>query len=769
MFMFVRLPILLFLVNLPLLFAQQGDERGQLMNPVVPESQIPASPVLSVDDSLKSFQLPPGFVIEAVAAEPLLDKPVCLDFDSTGRMWVCEMRDYMPDIDGKGESDAQGRIVILEDTNHDGRFDKRTVFLDQLHLPRALAVFEDGLLFIDEHRLCWVRREGDHPVGTSQTIPSSLGEGGNVEHKPNGLLANLDNYYYLAKSNKRIRRTSGGWEIEPTEFRGQWGIARDDYGRLYHNNNSTLLFGDLLVPNLLQGNPGVKIKTRDFVQLGSNRVWPSRVTPAVNRGYVAKANGFESDTLDPKTHKLKSATSAAGMAIYRGSNFPKEWYGTGFSAEPASNLVKAVRIEDSSGLLKGSHPLGKVDFLTSTDERFRPVNMYNSPDGCLYVVDMYHGIVQHKTYMTTYLRNQTLSRGLDVPGMGCGRIYRIRHVAGGLASVCDIKSLPSEELVKLLASVNAWQREAAQRLLVSRKDPAALPFLGSMAAEGAPLGRIHAIWTLEGIGRLRAEHLAGSIQSADAKLQSSALWASTRLDHTELGLLGPALLGVRPIAGEVVPYLMRALGSLGSAKGFDRMAELLQSHESARFVREALVSGLDHHEVEFRDSKLMGSRDAQLLAWLDQGSAGAGGVSRLNSPLKGDDLASYQRGKALFHGEAACFGCHSADGNGIANLGPPLDESQWVTGKPATLINILLHGLVGSVMVDGKMYSPTAAMPGLSMNPAFTDQSIADISTYIRNEWSNTASPVQAEWVKAQRELTRSRAGRSWTAEELQD
>jgi len=614
-----------------------------------------------------------------------------------------------------------------------------------------------------------VKRDGDLAVGEPQQLPSNLAESGNVEHKPNGLLANLDNCYYLAKSDKRIRRTSDGWAIEPTEFRGQWGIARDDFGRLYHNNNSTLLFGDLLIPNLLQGNPGVKIKTKDFVQLGSDRVWPSRVTPGVNRGYVAKSNGFESDTLDPQTYKLKSATSAAGMAIYRGSNFPKEWYGTGFSTEPVSNLVKAIRITDSNGILKGSHPLGKVDFLTSTDERFRPVNVYNAPDGSLYIVDMHHGIIQHKTYMTTYLRNQTLSRGLDVPSSGCGRIYRIRHEAGRLESAWDIRALSTGDLVQLLAGANAWQREAAQRLLVSRRDSAALPLLATMAAEGTPLARIHAIWTLEGMARLRADHLASAIQCTNAKLQSSALWASTRLSGAEIVAIQPVLLAAHAVADEVAPYLMRALGSLGSAKGFDRMSELLQSHGSVPFVREALVSGLNHHELEFRDSKLGDSRDTQLLAWLEQGSADSNKSIQHVSSLRGDELASYQRGKELFHGEAACFGCHSADGNGIANLGPPLDESQWVTGKPETLINILLHGLVGPVIVDGETYQPTAAMPGLGMNPVFTDQSIADIATYIRNEWSNHAPTVRADLVKSQRELTRSRAGRSWTAGELKE
>ena len=134
--MFFRLLILLICVALPAL-ARTDDGNKDRMDPVVPEKMIPPSPVLSVVEALKSFQLALGFVIEPVVTEPLVDKPVCLDFDSRGRMWVCEMRGYMPDIDGKGEKIPEGRIVILEDTNADGKVDKlrlRIVSPENAHL-----------------------------------------------------------------------------------------------------------------------------------------------------------------------------------------------------------------------------------------------------------------------------------------------------------------------------------------------------------------------------------------------------------------------------------------------------------------------------------------------------------------------------------------------------------------------------------------------------------------------------------------------------------
>lgn len=411
--------------------------------------------------------------------------------------------------------------------------------------------------------------------------------------------------------------------------------------------------------------------------------------------------------------------------------------------------------------------MGESEFLTSTDERFRPVNIHNAPDGSLYVVDMYHGIIQHKTYMTTYLRKQTLARGLEAPGFGHGRIYRIRSVSGKIETLKDIASLQGLDLVKVLMHENSWQRETAQRLLVSRKDPATIPYLEKLTNAGTTVARIHAVWTLEGMGALKAPHLFSGIQSNDAKLQCSTLWASTRLDPAEFTKLSAVLLSARPAGMEVYPYLARALGPLASPKAYDRIAELFKDRGKAQFVREAIVSGLRGHETEFLDAEGKVLKDKELSDWLIQ----AGKRSPFGTPVKesltGKDQESYKRGKAMFHGEAACFGCHGADGGGMPNLGPPLDESEWVNGKPETLVKILLHGMSGPVTVAGETYKPDAEMPGLAMNPSISDETLADIATYIRNEWSNKSPAVAPSLVARQRELSKDRAGKPWTAVEL--
>ena len=759
----------LFLILTNCVHAQNGNRKDfDKMKPVVPVELIPAAPVLSPAEAQKTFQLAPGFVIEAFAAEPLVEKPVALDFDPAGRAWVVEMLGYMMDLDGKDEKVPQGRIVILEDSDGDGKADNRTVFLDKILLPRAVAVYPDGILFVDDKNLLWQKREGLKPVGSPVVAAEKFIEDGNVEHKVNGLMRNLDNWHYNAKSGKRVRREGDKWLVEATPFRGQWGISRDNYGRLYHNNNSTFLFGDSLAPNLLQGNPGVNLKVNDVCQLGPNNTYPSRVTPGVNRAYMAKKNGFDADTLDPQTHKLISTTASAGPVIYRGSNFPAEWQGRGFTPESVVNLIKATQVAESGTKLQGSHPLDKQEFLASTDERFRPVNLYNAPDGTMWVLDMYHGIIQDRFFMTSYLREQYASRKLDGPATGHGRIWRIRAQTGKVEKIVNFEALASAELVKQLAHPNAWQRDMAQRVLVDRKDFSCVPLLEKQVGDpSVPLAQINALWTLEGLGKLSAPVIAAALGSTDSKVACSALWVSTQLPARERAKLEPALLKFRAANDEQKIYLARALGPLGTTAAFDALADLLEKNDKLPFVKAAAFSGLDQHETAFQNQTQGRKMDAGFTDWLTQGAADAGKAPVSGKGLSGEHLASFQKGKALYSGVAACFGCHGAAGEGVLNLGPPLDESEYVNGNPERLVKILLHGLTGPITVGGKEYKTTAVMPGLILNAQLKNADIADIATYIRHEWSNKSPQIKVDLIDRLRKETADRAGRAYNAADL--
>ena len=502
----------LFLLLAAQLSAQNGDRGAHNLDSVVPEDLIPPSPVLSVEDALKSFSIADGFIIEPVAIEPLVDSPVALRFDGDGRMWVIEMRGYMEDLDGTGEDIPKGRITVLEDTDNDGQVDKRTVFLDKILLPRAIALVKDGILIGDEYNLSFCGRDGVKRTSDPVIVDDKFAPSGNVEHKPNSLLPHLNNWLYCAKSDQRYRWKDGKLSKDLTEFRGQWGLSMDNFGRIYSTNNSTVLRGERLLPETIKTFPKAKLRSKTSDQLGSNRVFPSRVTPGLNRAYIAIANGYDENILDPKTHKVINTTATAGLDFYRGDQFPDSWNDVAFSTDCGANLVKATRVTADGLNLSGKHVFPDSEFLTSTDERFRPVNIHTAPDGSLYLVDYYHGIIQHSIYMTSYLRAQYESRGLEKPGGGLGRIYRIRHKDKPLGPQPKLQEATAEELVKTLSHPNGWWRDTAQRLLVERDDPASYPLLKNVLKENFAkqdpsvlTESIHALWTLTGLEQVDRE------------------------------------------------------------------------------------------------------------------------------------------------------------------------------------------------------------------------------------------------------------------------
>ena len=739
-------------------FAQNGDsKKHHSMKEIVPAEMIPPAPVLSVEQALKAFSIQEGFVIEPVAAEPLVEKPVALTFDPRGRRWVCEMRGYMPSIDGKEEDQKTGRIAILEDTNGDGKADKRTTFLDSVLLPRTIALVPEGVLVGDQTQLYLIKRDGDKAVGEPIVIDKNYAKGGNVEHKPNGMMPGMDNWMYNAKSNTRYKFRNGKLTKERTSSRGQWGITRDDFGRLFHNSNSTMLIGDRVLPNLLEGNKAVKLKTSITSRVGNNRVHPGRITPGLNRAYISVLNGYKSNTIDPKTFKLINCTAACGPVIYRGNQFPKEYRGNAFVCESAAQLVKMVKVDSPNGTLKGSHPIKNDEFLTSTDERFRPVNLYNAPDGSLYLLDFYHGIIQHKTYMTSYLRKQTLNRSLEGPGYGHGRIYRIRRTDAPLAKMPDLSKIDLSGLISQIDSPNGAIRDLVQKELIDRKaDPSAIrPIL--VAAANRPITALHLIWTLEGLGALQAADLTAALKSGNQDLISGALYASLSLSDSERAKITGDVVSIaaKPMT---LPYQARVLASISSPEAQNALVQLLRAHGKVAFVREATIAGLQSNAVLFSEINKGAYSEKQFDKWLEESKKGPQKKIDPASLLKGEHLASFKRGKQHFSTTAACIGCHGADGEGLPNLGPQLNQSDWVTESEDRLVKVLLHGLTGPILVNGKPFKSDAFMPGLVQNSTMKDQDIADIATYIRADWDNRAPIVTAKTVAKIRAQSKDRA-----------
>lgn len=552
------------------------------------------SPVKTPAEEQATFQLEPGLSIQLVASEPMVQDPVAITFDENGRLWVVEMRGFMADINGDGEDKPVGRVSVLEDTNGDGQMDVSKIYIDSLVMPRAMAFVPGGVL-IAENGALWLTKDlnGDLKADTKTVVDATYAGSGLPEHAPNGLWRGLDNWYYNAKSRLRYRLVNGQWEKDSTEFRGQWGISYDDKGRLFYNYNWSQLHADLVAPNYLSRNKNHKPTTGiDHGLTIDRRVYPIRPNPAVNRGYIP-------GTLD-KEGRLLEFTAACSPLAYRGTALPAAYYGNAFVCEPAGNLIKRNVVEEKGLLITAHDPHPGTEFLASTDERFRPVHMASGPDGALYIADMYRGIIQHKAYVTPYLKEQTLARELDKP-VNRGRIWRIVPQNWKAQKTKKLSDESPDELVAELSNPDGWHRDMAQHVLIDRNDKKVGPALTNLALTGdQPLGRFHALWTLDGLKLSKPDVLAGLVADQNALVSSTALrllepFAKT--DKTVRAKLGEQLLSrweKAPI--EQILQMTFTAGVLDKPVAQQLLANIVGRYGESALIRDAAMSSLQDQE-----------------------------------------------------------------------------------------------------------------------------------------------------------------------------
>lgn len=557
----------------------------------------PPAPPLTTAEALKSFTLPPGFHIEVVASEPDVQDPVTAAFDADGRLWVAEMRGYMPDAYAHNEDQLNGRIVVLESTHHDGHFDKNTIFLDHLYLPRAISPVDGGVLVGSPPHL-WLCRstKGDLHCDQQIEINDKYGIARDPEYGDNGLLWARDNWIYNANSVIRFRYLGGDkFETASTAHRGQWGITQDDVGRLYFNYNSDQLRCDLIPTDYLSRNPHYKAAGGNVQIEKDQHVWSNRPNPGINRGY-------EPGNLRKDGH-LNTVTATCGPTIFRGTALGEDCYGNAFIPEPVGNLVMRKRLVEADGNIKVQNVLHEhdgqtLDFLCSTDERFRPVNTFTGPDGALYIVDMYRGLIQHRVYLTPYLRNQTVERKLQAP-LHWGRIYRVVKDGLPLTKLPHMSSQTPAQWVENLSNANGWWRDTAQRLLVQKRDEATVAPLRKLAVSGRnPLGRLEALWTLSGMDRIDTQTLRTAMNDTDARVASAAIRLSEPLLATkDNSLLADVLKQSR--RADVRLQFVLSMSAVSNPAAEQTLADVVAQSADEPYIKDAALSGLGGRELNF--------------------------------------------------------------------------------------------------------------------------------------------------------------------------
>ncbi len=788
------------------------------------------APPLAPADALKTFRLPPGYRLELVASEPLVADPVWMDMDPEGRLWVVEMRGYMPTVDAKGEDAPVGKVVVLEDTDGDGRADKRTVFLDGLVQPRTIKVLEHGVLVIAPPQLILARdTDGDLKADTQEVLRTDVGvKGANPEHSPNSLLWALDNWLYTSEFATDYRWTRRGLESAKTLSRGQWGISMDDTGRIFRNWNDDPLHVDYTPARALARNPSA-VRTRGAYEPVTSdlEVWAARPTPAVNRGYrdgVLRPDG-----------SLATFQAAGTPTVYRGDRLPADVRGNVFVTEPSGNLVRRYVVkEGADGRLTATNAHPKSEFLTSTDERFRPVNLFSAADGTLYIADMYRGVIQHLQYQSEYLKNQIRARGLVEP-TGLGRIYRVVHETTTRAERPALSAKTPAQLVPVLAHPNGWWRDTAQRLLVERGDASVAPALAALVTSAPdPRTRLHALATLDGLGALDAALVQRALRDAAPEVRAAAIrvaepWLARPAD--------PMQAAVWRLATDRAPrvwwQLAISLAAFPAAERVDHAARLLGAHGRDPFVVDGVVSSLTGMEHQVL-SQFLASPGAPE----DALGVLAGAVARGGDPAAVADLwtriadarrpvaerLALVRGTELALGTES-FGIRTARRLTLAAAPEPLlgraheggeidaviarvlDGMDW-PGKPRKVERVapltpdeqqrfetgkeiygrlciachqpdgrgregLAPALAGSPFVTGRAGIMARIVihgkEGKAMMPplgTLSDAEIAGVLTFVRRSFGHTASPVDVELV---REVRGSALGRDrpWTEAEL--
>src|SRR6188768_1523711 len=479
----------------------------------------PPSRALSPEASIATMQLPGGYRLEPVLTEPQIAEPVMVAFDGNGRMYVAEMRTYMMDADGTGEQEPVSRVSRHEDTDGDGVYDRHTVFADKLLLPRIMLTLDDRIIIGETNTddLYIYRDSNGDGVSDEKKLWFKGGpRGGNMEHQPNGLVWAMDNGIYSTYYDYRLRVGSHGEAIKESipVNGGQWGLTQDDWGKVWFVNagNETgpvhfqqhIIYGQFSAPNELVGQYKV--------------VWPIAHMPDTQGG---PGQLRPDDTLN-------HFTATSGQDIFRGDRLPAELRGNLLFAEPVGRLIRRtlITVEDGVTRLANAYEDQHGEFIRATDPLFRPVNMITAPDGTLYLVDMYRGIIQQANWTRkgSYLREQIEAHELQKE-IGRGRIYRLRHESFEPGSQPRMLDETPAQWVQHLSHPNGWWRDTAQKLLVLRRDRSVVPALEKLASGDAadPRPRLHALWTLEGLGALDDTLVLRALKSGDAQVRIAGL------------------------------------------------------------------------------------------------------------------------------------------------------------------------------------------------------------------------------------------------------
>lgn len=670
---------------------------------------------LNAKQAMARIKVPAGYHLELVAADPTIVHPVMCTWDGNGRMYVAEMRTYMKDVAATGENEPTSRVSRLVDTNGDGVMDKATAYADNLVLPRMVLPLDDRVIIAETYTgkfLSYRDSNGDGVADEKKELFDGGVSKANLEHQDTALVWGIDNYLYTGILSRRFRLT--GEKMESSQIFGrtsQWGLAMDDQGRFFCSTagGENPAFGFQQLPDY--GSlvlPGEK-------EEGFDETFPAIQTLDTQGGL---------NRIHPIKGTLNHFTADCGQSIYRGDRLPKDLVGDYLLPEPVGRMIRRAKVNNVEGKRVLSNATPGTEFITSSDQAFRPVWTATGPDGCLYIVDMHHGVIQESAWVSPggYLHAAVTRAGYD-KYVGHGRIYRLVHDGFKPGPQPHMLDETPAQLVEHLSHPNGWWRDTAQKLIVVKGEKSVVPSLVKLARSGAsPLGRMHALWTLDGLGATDRGLLLEAFKDADERVRAAAIRISeVYLKKGDDDLVAQLQALLKDNSVDVVVQTINSLRYVPAKGAHPLIQNIVASHPGKEIIAASAEQSLKFDPKN--PSGIAVKIDPVGMALLRKGSEHYGQI---------------------------CFACHGPDGKGVVtsdnvHLAPPLAGSPRVLGSPEALVRIVLHGLTGEV--DGKTY------PGLMVPQKANDDTwIAETLTYIRSSFSNfapTITPAQVAAIRA--------------------
>lgn len=565
---------------------------------------------LTAGESLKYIKVAPGLRVDLVASEPQVIDPVAIAFDENGNMWVVEMTDY-PNGPVGGQP-PRSRVRVLEDRNQDGVFETARTFVDQLLYATGLQLWQGGAFITLAGKVIYCRdTTGDGKADVKETWFTGFAEE-NQQLRANHPTLGMDNRIYIANGLRGgtivgrsgpNRPTAAAVSITGSDFRfdpqsgdydavtgaGQFGLAFDDFGNRFvcTNRNATkhIVFNRryiernkyFIIPN----------ETHDVSPPG-----PNAVVYPLSRNW---------------THYSDHAgqiTAACGVLVNRDQGLGADYRGNVFVCEPPGNLVHRRILMPDGVTFRSERARDGVEFLASPDDWFRPVNLTLGPDGSLYVVDMYRAVIEHPHWLPEDLAEKLpLNAGNDR-----GRIYRISKSESSSQRDSETRSSTgghqlanrsNGQLVSILEHSNSWWRETAARLIYERQDTSIVDRLETLAVKGTrAVSRIHAIWALDGLGKLTKQHVLTALIDSNPRVREHAVRLSERYLETCTELRSRVIQLARDSDMRVRWQVALSLGQASCETSImDALLTIALRSETDSWTRSAVLSSVGNQSV----------------------------------------------------------------------------------------------------------------------------------------------------------------------------